>query len=454
MPSDDSALDARAFESLLDELLSHARASGADQADAVVVESRALDATVRNGEVEDVERAESRDLGLRVFVGKKTASVSSSDLSGDSLTELAERAIAMAKASPDEPYAGLAPEDRLAAGDLPELDLFDATTPDPKDLEERALAVEAAARAVPDVTKTDHAWAGWAGSVFRLATTGGFGGGWRSSSRHFGVAAIAERDGAMERDFDAHSARHLEDLKSVEEVGAEAGRRAAARLGGAKVKSGKRTVIFENRVAPALFNAFAGAISGPSVARGVSFLKNHHGQQLFAPGVNIVDDPSLVRGRGSRPFDGEGVSVKRWNVVEDGVLTTWLLNSSSARQLGLETTGHAARSVGGSPGVSPSNLWVQPGAQSRDGMIADIQSGLFVTEMFGPSLNANTGDWSVGVSGFLIEGGEITSPVSEITVAGNLIDIYGRLQPADDLDFRGKINSPSLRVDDLSVAGQ
>lgn len=453
MSDDGSALDSRAFESLLDQLLTHARANGADAADAVVVESRALDATVRNGEIEDVERAESRDLGLRVLVGKKQASVSSSDFSSSSLTELAERAVTMAKASPDEPWAGLAPEDRLAR-DLPELDLFDPTTPDPKDLENQALEVEAAARAVPEVSKTDHAWAGWAGSVFRLATTGGFEGGWRSSSRHFGVAAIAERDGAMERDYDADSARHIEDLKAAGTVGAEAGRRAVARLGGAKLKSGKRTVVFENRIAAALLNAFAGAISGPSVARGVSFLKDKLGERVFAQGVNIIEDPLKIRGRGSRPFDGEGVAVKRWNLVEDGRLTTWLLNSASARQLGMETTGHAARSVGGSPGVSPSNVWVEPGKLTRDEMIGEIETGLFVTEMFGPSLNPNTGDWSVGVSGFLIEKGALVSPVSEITVAGNLIDIYGRLEPASDLEFRGKINAPSLRVDALSVAGQ
>jgi len=453
MPDDASALDARAYDPLLDSLLDRAAARGADSANAAVVESRALDATVRNGELEDVERAESRDLGLRVFLGKKQASVSSSDLSPDGIEALAERAVAMARASPEEPYAGLAPEDRLAR-EIPALDLYDDTVPDPKDLEERALAAEAAARAVPGVTKTDHAWAGWAGSVFALATSHGFCGSWRASNRHFGVAAIAERDGSMERDYDAHSARHLADLKPADAVGAEAGRRAAARLGATRIRSGKRPVLFENRVASALLSAFAGAISGPSVARGVSFLKDKLGEAVFAPGICIIDDPSIARGRGSRPFDGEGVAVSRRTVVEDGRVATWLLNASSARQLGLETTGHAARSIGGAPGVSPSNLWIEPGERSREALMADMGEGLFITEMFGPSLNPNTGDWSVGVSGFAVENGEIAAPVSEITVAGNLLDIYRDLVAASDLEFRGKVNAPSLLVAQLSVGGQ
>lgn len=453
MPDDaGSALSANAFDSLLDHLLTRARALGADAADAVVAESRALEASVRQREVEDVERSEARDLGLRVFVGKKQANVSSSDFSTDGLEALAERAVAMAKASPDEPYAGLAPQERLAT-EFPDLELFDPQSPEPADLEQQALTVEAAALDVPGVAKSDQAFAGWSTAAFRLATSHGFAAGWASSMRHVGVSVIAEQDGAMERDHESDSARFLEDLKPFEDIGRKAGMRAIRRVGARKIKSGKRTVVFENRVAGAFLNAFQSAISGPAIARGVSFLKDQMGQPVFGDHIDVIDDPLVKRGPGSRPFDGEGVAVERTRLIDQGRLTGWMLNSASARQLGLETTGHAGRGVGGPPGVAPSNLWLAPGAQSLDEMIGDVTDGVFITEMFGPSLNANTGDWSVGVSGFRIEKGALTTPVSEITVAGNLKDIYARLIPASDLEFRGRINAPSLRVDALSVAG-
>ncbi len=448
----DGAPHPERFAGLLESLLDRACAAGADAAEAVVAESLSLNVTARGGRLEDIDRSEGREISLRAFIGRRAASVSSSDLSGDGLTRLAGRAVAMARVAPEDKWAGLAPQDRLARA-IPDLDLFDPEQPRPEHLEALALETEAAARAVPGVTQVDEAWAGWGASGFLLAATNGFCNGWRASSHHFGVAPIAAKNGAMERDYEADSARHGADLKSAAWVGAEAGRRAVARLGAAKVKSGKRPVIFENRVAGSLLGAFASAIAGNAVARGVSFLRDRLGEPVFAGGVKIIDDPFLPRGHGSRPFDSEGVAGSRMEIVKDGVLTSWMLNCAAAAQLGLSTTGHASRGGASPPGVAPSNLWIAPGERTLHEMIAETGEGLLVTEMFGPSLNPNTGDWSVGIAGFSIEKGAPAGPVSEVTVAGNLRDMFLRLAPASDLEFRRAANAPSLRIDGLAVAG-
>jgi len=453
MSQSEPSLDPGAYEGVLDYMLTRAMALGADAADAGVSESRALDAVVRNRALEDVERTETRDLGLRVFFGSKEAGVSSSDLSRDGVDALIERVCAMAKASPEDPYAGLAPQDRLA-NDWPDLDLFDDTAAEPDALEARALAVEEAALDVTGVKQSDHAWAGWSASALALATSHGFAGQARGSFWSMGVAAIGEANGAMERDYEADSARHDAGLRDPAEIGRIAGERAVARLGASKIDSGKMPVLFENRVAGALLRAFAGAISGPGVARGVSFLKDKRGARVFAEGVNVIDDPLIPRGKGSQPFDGEGVATTRRAFIDDGVLTGWLLNSAAARQLGLETTGNASASMGGAPGVRTSNLWIEAGEKAPQALMAEMGEGLQVCEMFGPSLNQNTGDWSVGVSGFEIRNGERAGPVSEITVAGNLIDIFAALIPASDLEMRDRVNAPSLLVPTLSVAGR
>lgn len=448
----DGAPHPERFASLVDSVLTRAKRAGADAAEAVAAESLSLHVTARGGKLEDADRSEGREISLRVFTGKRSASVSSSDLSDEGLTRLAERAVSMARYAPEDEWAGLADPADLAT-EAPDLDLFDPAVPGVERLETLALETEAAAMAVKGVTQIDEAWAGWGASGFLLATTTGFCRGWRATSHHFGVAAIAARNGAMERDYEADSARHAEDLKSAADVGAEAGRRAAARLGAAKTPSGKRTVVFENRVAGSLLGALAGAIAGSSIARGVSFLRDRRGEQVFGETIQVVDDPFLQRGPSSRPFDAEGVAGRRMEVIKDGVLTGWMLNSAAGRQLGMRTTGHAARGGAGAPGVSPTNLWIEPGPKSPQEMLAEIGDGLLVTEMFGPSLNPNTGDWSVGVAGFAIEKGERAGPVSEITVAGNLRDMFLRLEPASDLEFRRGINAPSLRIDAISVAG-
>ncbi|WP_374469799.1 TldD/PmbA family protein [Phenylobacterium sp.] len=441
-------------ENLLRDVVDAALKAGADAAEAVGAERRALSISVRLGDLEEVEREEARDLGLRVFVGRRQATVSGSDISPEARAKLVERAVAMARLAPEDPYAGLADSRRLARGPLPDLDIFDPSEPTPEALEERARLAEAAARAVPKVTNSDGASAAWSASQWTMVTSGGFAGVHRASGFSTGASAIAGDETGMENGYEGRSVRWQSDLPSPELIGAEAGRRAAARLGARKIASTTAPVIFENRLAASLLGPLIGAISGPSIARGTSFLKDKLGQPVFAKGVSVVDDPHRPRGLGSSPFDDEGVENRRHAIIDDGVLTTWLLNSASARQLGLETTGHASRGLAGPPGVGPSNLTLLPGDRDQAALIRDAGRGLLITAMFGPSLNGNTGDWSVGCSGFWFEDGELAYPVSEITVAGNLIDIYGRLVPGSDLEIRGASNAPSLLVDGLAIAGR
>jgi PmbA protein len=441
-------------ENLLNDVVAAALKAGADAAEAVGADRRALSITVRNSDLEEVEREESRDLGLRVFIGKRQASVSGSDVSAEARAKLIERVVAMARLAPEDPYAGLADPERLARGPLPDLDLFDPAEPPPEALEEKARAAEAAALAVPKVTNSDGGSASWSSSEWRMVTSDGFSGLHRASGFSVGASAIAGDDEGMETGYDGRSVRWQADLPAAEAIGGEAGRRAAARLGARKIASTTAPVIFENRLAASLLSPLIGAISGPSIARGTSFLKDKLGQPVFAKGIQVTDDPHRLRGLGSSPFDDEGVENGPLSLIDDGVLTTWLLNSSSARQLGLATTGHASRGLAGPPGVSTTNLTLLPGARSRAELMADAKSGLVITSMFGPSLNGNTGDWSVGCSGFWFEDGEMAYPVSEITVAGNLIDIYARLVPGADLEIRGSSNAPSILVDALAVAGK
>lgn len=440
-------------DGLLQDVVAAALHAGADAAEAVGAESRALSVGVRLGALEEVERHEARDLGLRVFIGQRQAVVSGSDLSPAARGRLVERAVAMAKLAPEDPYAGLAPQDRLARGPFPDLDLFDPAEPSAEALEARALGAEDAARAIPEVSKSDGASASWSASSWRLVTSSGFDGVHRASGFSVSASAIAEDAAGMERSGDGRRVRHEADLPDPAAIGAEAGRRAVARLGARKIASTTAPVVFENRVAAALLSPLVGAIAGPAIARGSSFLKTKLGERVFLAGANLIDDPHRPRGLGSAPYDDEGVTSERRAIVADGVLTTWLLNTGSARQLGLETTGHASRGLAGPPGVSTSNLHLEPGTEDLAGLMRQAGSGLLVTSMFGPSLNGNTGDWSTGVSGVWFEGGEPAYPVAEITVAGNLIDLYARLVPGSDLEFRGSTNAPSLLIDGMAIAG-
>ena len=436
----------------LGQLIRTALAAGADAADALFAASVSASVSYRLGKLEDVERAESWDLGLRVFVGSQVAFVSSTDLSARTLAELPERAVAMAKLAPEDRFAGLAPADRLARS-FPALDLDDRQEPATAALIERARSVEGAALEVSGVTNSEGGGASYGRSTIALATSEGFFGGYAGTSHSIGVAVLAGEGTAMERDYDSASARHAADLESAAEVGRRAGERAVARLNPHKTKSQAIPVVYDPRVSSGLIGHFAGAISGASIARGVSFLKDSMGAAVFAPGINIVDDPHRLRGLRSKPFDGEGVRNQRTNLIENGELRTWLLDCASARQLGLETSGHAARGTSGPPSPSTTNLYMAPGTASPDELIADIREGLYVTELMGMGVNGVTGDYSRGAAGFWIENGKIAYPVAGVTIAGNLKDMFRNLAPANDLVFRHGTNAPTLRVEGMTVAG-
>lgn len=438
---------------LAHDLIAAALKAGADAAEAAVAERQSLSVGVRLGELEEVEREESHDLGLRVFIGKRQASVSASDLSPATTARLVERAVAMAKLAPEDPYCGLAPEERLANGARPNLDLFDPAEPSAANLEASARQAEDAARAVNGVTNSEGGSASWSAGRWRLVTSAGFEGEHRGSASSLSASVIAGEGSGMERGGEGRTTRWLSDLPSAEAIGKLAGERAIKRIGAKKIKSQTATIIVENRIASSMLSAFVGAISGAAVARGVSFLKDSLGKPVFGSHVTLTDDPFRQRGLSSTPFDDEGAKVEKRALVDKGVLTTWLLNSSSARQLGLTSTGHASRGLAGPPGTSAHNLHVEPGELDLNGLMGSAGKGLLVTAMFGPSLNANTGDWSAGVSGFWFEGGEIAYPVTEITIAGNLLEIYRRLVPGSDLEFRGSINSPSLLAEGVAIAG-
>jgi PmbA protein len=436
---------------LLQDLIAHARAAGADAADAVLVSGTSLSVQRRLGKTEHIERSEGRDLGLRVFLGKHAAVVSSSAVDPAGFAELAERAVAMARVVPEDPYTGLA--ETAAPPEPVSLDLEDSEEPDAAELIARAAAAEEAALAVPGVNNSEGADAGFGRSQGLLVTSAGFVGLSARSSHSVSATALTGSGTEMQRDYDYHSVVHLEDLDDPAAIGRSAGDRAVARMNPTRPKTAKVPVVYDPRVAGGLIGHFASAINGSGVARGTSFLKDKMGERIFAAGITIHDDPRRVRGLRSRVFDGEGTPTSARMLIEDGVLTTWLLDSRSARQLGLHPTGHAARGPGGPPSPSPSNLYLAPGALTPAELIADIKLGLYVTELIGMGINGVTGDYSRGAAGFMIRDGALAEPVAEITIAGNLIDMYANLTPANDLRFRRGTDSPTVRVEGLTMAG-
>ena len=445
-------LDQSALTELAERLVAAAGRAGADAADALAVRSISLAVEVREGAVEESERSEGDDVGLRAFVGRRQAVVSTNDVNAN-VAELAERAVAMAKAAPEDPFAGLADPARLAR-DVPDLDLLDPDLPTVALLEERAQRAERAGLAVKGVTKSGgaSASAGIGGMV--LVTSHGFRGAYLSSGQSVSMTAIAGEGTAMERDYDYSSTLHGADLDPPEKVGRTAGERTVERLNPRKVKSKRVPVVFDRRIAGSLVSHLASAINGAAVARKTSFLKNRLGERLFRPGVHVIDDPLRRRGLRSRPFDAEGVATRRLAVVEDGVLASWILDSATARELGFASTGHAQRGVSSTPAPGPSNLHLAAGSDPPEALMADIAEGFYVTDLIGVGVNQVTGDYSRGASGFWIENGKRSYPVSEVTIAGNLIEMFQTLLPANDLEFRFGTNAPSVRVEGLTVAGR
>jgi len=437
---------------IAESLVERGIAAGATAADALYAGNQSSGVEVRLGKTEGVSRSEGEQIGLRLFVGQRSATVASSDFSDEALRMMVERCLAMAKEAPEDPYAGLAPTELLQSGQPPSLDSDDGLEPDPEELRARALEAENAALAISGVTNSGGTSASALATIVALATSGGFSGAYRTSGHSNAAGVIAGEGGTMQRDHAWHSARHLADVEDASEIGWRAGERAVARLNPTRPKPGKYPVIFDPRVSPTLLGHFANAITGSSIARKTSFLLEKLGTAIFAPGVTIVDDPLRQRGLRSRAFDAEGVRVSRSELVSGGILNQWIADSASARQLGIEPTGHAARGVGGAPGASPSNLYMEAGARSREELLASVPEAVLVIELIGQGVNGVTGDYSRGAVGFMVRGGEIAEPVSEITVAGNLVDMFANLQPASDLEFRRGVDAPTILVPEMTVA--
>jgi PmbA protein len=434
-------------------ILSRATAHGADAADVVLTESVGTSVSWRLGKAENVERSESRDLGLRVFVGQQAAIVSTSDLSETGIAAAVSRAVDMARAVPADPFARLARTDELAAH-VPDLDLDDGVEPLPEVLLAACRQAEEAALAVPGVTNSEGAEASWERTVVHLATSHGFARSYASSDCGVSVSVLAGTGLAMEREDDFTAASHWADLESPDAVGRRAGEGAIKRLSPRRVRTGQYPVILDPRVGGGLLRSFASAINGASVARGTTFLKESLGQRVFAPGITVVDDPLIRRGHRSRPFDAEGLSGQALTLVDDGILKTWLLDLATAGRLGLVSNGRASRGVSSPPSPSASNLAILPGTLSPAALMSDIRSGFYVTETMGMGINLITGDFSQGAAGFWIENGQLAFPVSEVTIAGRLQDMFADLAAADDLVRRTGVDTPTLRLARMTVAGE
>jgi PmbA protein len=401
-------------------------------------------------QIEQLERSEGIDIGLRVFVGQRQAIVASTDPDPRGFAALAERAVAMARVVPEDPFAGLP---ALVAIPPRALDLHDAAEPSAEALLERAALAEEAALAVPGVTNSEGADAGWARTEVALAASNGFAGTYLRTSHSISATALAGTGTGMERDYDWSSTVHLVDLDDPVAIGRRAAEQAVRRLNPTRPKTARIPVVFDARVAGSLLGHLSGAINGAAVARGTSFLKDRMGERVLAAGLVVRDDPLRPRGLRSRPFDGEGMPGAAHAVIDDGVLTTWLLDWRSARQLGLASTGHASRGTGGPPGPSATNLWLEPGKLTPAELMADITEGLFVTDLIGMGVNGVTGDYSRGAAGFMIRNGQLAEAVSEVTIAGNLRDIFLNMTPANDLMFRRGTDSPTVRIEGLTLAG-
>lgn len=437
---------------LLQGLIEKAKRQGATAADAVFIDSRSISAAQRFGKPEAVERSEEHDLGLRVLVGQRQAVVSTTDLKPDALDALVERVVAMAKVTPEDEYAGLADPGDIAKA-YPTIDMSDPTEPPAERLVERATVAEEAALAVKGVTNSEGGEAGWSASRIVLVASNGFFGSYQRSSHSVSAVVLAGEGQNMQRDYDYTHTVYEADLEAAAEIGKRAGERAVRRLNPRRPGSATIPVVYDPRSSRSLVGHVASALNGSSVARGTSFLKGAMGTAIFAKGINIIDDPHRDRGMRSKPFDAEGLALERRAIIEDGHVRTWFLDQATARQLGLKSTGHAARSAGGTPGPSPTNLYLEAGDVSPEEMIADIVSGIYVNELMGMSVNMVTGDYSRGAGGFWIENGEITYPVSDVTVAGNLKDMYAALIPANDLEIKHGTDAPTVRIDGMTVAG-
>jgi PmbA protein len=440
---------------LTDALLSAAKNAGADAADAIATSGTSVTINVLNGALEQAERAEGTDIGLRVLIGKRQACVSASDTSRDTIATMAERAVTMARLAPEDPYIGLADPDQIAKNwDVAALDLAeDAPEPDAKYFQDAALAAEAAALSHKGITQADSVAAGYSHNAIHLAASNGFSGGYARTSHGLSCVAITGTGADMERDYFGDSRSHAGDMMTPEEIGHIAAKRTLERAGATKPPTGAFPVLYDERISSGLIGHLLQAANGASIARGSSWLRERLGEQVLPKGITLTEDPHRARIRGSKPFDAEGLATQARNIVEDGVLMGWTLDLATARKLGMQSTASAARGTGGPPTPGTGNVSITQGSQTHADLIRDMGTGLLVTSLIGSSINPTTGDYSRGASGFWVENGEITYPVTECTIAGNLHEMLASLIPANDARAHLSRVVPSLLVESLTIAG-
>lgn len=443
------------LDALAAQMLDAAKTAGADSADAMAVRGTSLSVDVRAGALEEAQREEGTDIGLRVFVGQRTAIVSASDTTSRTVSEMAERAVAMAREAPENPYAGLADADQITTEwDVTSLELYDSTDePDPAALQEDAAQAEAAALEVEGISQVQSASAGYGAREVFLAGSNGFAGGYQRSDRGLSCVAIAGTGAGMERDYDGDSRIFQSDLRSAAEIGRTAAERTLQRIDARKPPTGAFPVLFDERIASSLIGHLLGAINGSAITRGASFLRDAMGTQVLPKGLSLIEDPHRPRIGGSRPFDGEFLPTSKRALIEDGILLGWTLDLATGRQLGLPSSGNAARGTGSGPTPSPWNIALTQGTASRAELIRDMGTGLLVTSMIGATINPNTGDYSRGAAGLWIENGEVTHAINECTIAGNLQDMLLAMIPANDARAHLSRVVPSLLVPGMTIAG-
>lgn len=435
-------------------LVDAARRAGAESADALAVSGTALSIEIRKGALEQAERSENVEIGLRVLVGRRQACVSASDISGATIQALAERAVAMAREAPEDPFAGLADPSQLAQDwDLSALDLADpAPEPSPETLEASARAVEGAALSATGITQVEAA-AAYSRRQLYLAASNGFSGGYSRTSTSLSAVAFTGQGTEMQRDYAGEARVYAADMPDAREIGSLAAERTLQRVGSVKPRTGTFPVLYDERVASSLIGHLLSAINGSSIARGSSWARDLLGMPVLPSGLSLIEDPHRPRISSSRPFDAEGLASRRRAIVQDGVLTGWVLDLSTGRRLGLPSTANASRGTGAPPSPATTNIDLTLGSASRDDLLAQMGTGLWVTSMIGATINPTTGDYSRGAAGFWVENGHLSHPVHECTIAGNLRDMLLRIIPANDVRTYLSTRVPSLLVDGMTLAG-
>ena len=441
------------FEETAQNIIDLTLKAGASDCDVVLAKSHGKSISCRFQKIEDLDESNEKTIGIRALVDQRQAFVSSSDIETDNVDKLVTKCVEMAKLAPIDDTAVLG-DSSMFEHDAPDLDLFEKEEVNTETLIEAVKECEDAALSVKGITNSEGAGASSSKGEFFLATSNGFQGGYQSSSSSVSCSVLAGQGQDMERDYEYAVKRHISDLPKAREIGLTAAEKTLKRLNAKKISSTKLPVVFDKRISNDLLGYLAGSISGTSIARGTSFLKDSLGKQIFNKDVTIIDDPAINRGLGSKPFDGEGVKVKKRELVSNGKLNTWILNTSTAKKLGLKTTGNASRSVGSPPGVSTSNLYMTNGLKSYDDILSSINYGFYATELIGMGVNLVTGDYSMGASGMLIEKGEITHAVSEVTIASNLKEIFMNLSAANDLEFKYRTNAPTVLIESMTLAGK